>query len=160
MLTVIRPWPILCFKYIFSTLQTSPICSDVKNALIRHFNVRSAPNPISKQALSLWQLFTRPQGDNISREFLQLFAPPAIHLPEVILVESLPSTSSLLPPALFIFDQWRAEPPTILMACYTCYSLLAGQTLERCLSLYTTVVMPKLKTLISSDSGFKVRAKL
>ena len=113
MLTVIRPWPILCFKYIFSTLQTSPICSDVKNALIRHFNVRSAPNPISKQALSLWQLFTRPQGDNISREFLQLFAPPAIHLPEVILVESLPSTSSLLPPALFIFDQWRAEPPTI-----------------------------------------------
>ena len=110
--TIIRPWPILCLESIFRPLfQTSPICSGVKNALIRHFNVRSALHPISNQALSLWQLFTQPRWLMLP-EFLQLFAPGAIHLAKVILVESPPSTSSLLA-ALFIFDQWRAGPRTI-----------------------------------------------
>ena len=64
-------------------------------------------HPISNQALSLWQLFTRPRW-LISPQFLQLFARRAIHLAKVILVESL-----LLLAALFIFDQWRAGPGTI-----------------------------------------------
>ena len=148
--TIIRPWPILCLESIFRPLfQTSPICSGVKNALIRHFNVRSAPNPIWNQALSLWQLFTAPRC-LISRGFLQRFAPPAIHLPKVILVESLPSTSSPLLPALFIFDQWRAEPQTIDGLLHL---LTFSRTNSRPFSslLYSTVFMHKLKTLICPD---------